>query len=144
MMGPDKLVSQQEDGSMNQDGAKLPEATVRLQQQLEQWRTTQRVGTKLPESFWQSAAELARQHGLNPTAKALRLDYTALKRRVSGALSDPGKPTFVELAGPGTTKLEECVIEFEGSNGSKMRIQWKSAVPPDWGSLLRAWREAAG
>jgi hypothetical protein len=129
---------------MNHDGGELPEGIVRLQKQLEQWRTTQRVGTKLPESFWQSAAELARQHGLNPTAKALRLDYTALKRRVSGAWNHPGKPAFVELAGAETAKLDECVIEFEASNGAKMRIQWKAAATPDWASLLRAWRETAG
>jgi hypothetical protein len=126
---------------------KLPEATIHLQQQLEQWRATQLERTKLPESFWQSAAELARQHGLNPTARALRLDYTALKRRASGSLTRPAKPVraaFVELVGTGTAKLEECVIEFESLSGTKMRIQWKAAVPPDWASLLRAWRETSG
>lgn len=128
---------------MNRDGAQLPEATVQLQQQLEQWRATQPVGRKLPESFWQAAAELARQHGLNPTAKALRLDYTALKRRVSGSFSRSGKPAqagFVELVTP-LAKLEECIIEFESPQGAKMRIQQKGAAPPDWASLLRAWRD---
>lgn len=130
---------------MNQNRAKLPEATIQLQQQLEQWRTTQPERTKLPESFWHSAAELARRHGLNPTARALRLDYTALKRRVSGSLSRPGKPAqaaFLELSGSGTAKLEECVIEFESLSGTKMRIQWKASTPPDWSTLLRAWRDA--
>src|ERR671911_1555802 len=128
---------------MNRDGGQLPGATVQLQQQLEQWRATQRVGAKLPESFWQSAAELARQHGLNPTARALRLDYTALKRRVSGTFSRSGKPAqtaFVELIRPGPAKQEECIIEFESLSGAKMRVQWK-ASPPDWLSLLRAWRD---
>lgn len=131
---------------MSRDGGQLPEATLQLQQQLEQWRATQRVGAKLPESFWQSAAELARQHGVNPTARALRLDYTALKRRVSGSFSRSGKPAqaaFVELVRPGPAKLEECIIEFESPSGTKMRVQWK-ASPPDWLSLLRAWRETAG
>jgi hypothetical protein len=130
---------------MNRDRAKLPEATVQLQQQLEQWRATQRVGARLPESFWQSAAELARQHGLNPTARALRLDYTALKRRVSGSFSRSRKPAqaaFVELVRPGPAKLEECVIEFESLSGTKMRIQWNGSALPDWPSLLRAWRDA--
>ena len=130
---------------MSHDRVELPEATVQLQQQLERWRATQPVRTKLPESFWQSAAELARQHGLNPTARVLRLDYTALKRRVSGSLSRPGKPVqaaFVELVGSGTGKLEECIIEFECLSGRKIRIQWKGSAPPDWSSLLRAWRDA--
>jgi hypothetical protein len=42
---------------MNQNRVELPEATVQLQQQLEQWRATQPVRTKLPQAFWQSAAE---------------------------------------------------------------------------------------
>ena len=130
---------------MNHNRAELPEATVQLQQQLEQWRATQPLRTKLPESFWHSAAELARRHGLNPTARALRLDYTALKRRVSGCLSRSGKPVqaaFLELSGSGTAKLEEYIIEFESLSGTKMRIQWKASAPPDWSSLLRAWRDA--
>jgi hypothetical protein len=60
-------------------------------------------------------------------------------------LSRSGKPAqaaFVELVGPGATKLEECVIEFESLSGTKMRIQWKASAPPDWSSLLRAWRDA--
>jgi hypothetical protein len=121
----------------------LPEATIQLQQQLERWRARQPGGRRLPESFWQSAAELAKQHGLNPTARALRLDYTALKRRVV-ASSQPGKPekaAFIELVTPGA-KLEEYVIEFESPQGAKMRIQQKVAAPPDWASLLRAWRDS--
>lgn len=40
--------------------------------------------TKLPESLWQAAVELARQHGVYPAAHPLRLDYTRLKRRLDG------------------------------------------------------------
>ena len=29
-------------------------------------------------------------------------------------------------------QFEECVIEFESSSGSKMRIQWKATTSPDW------------
>ena len=36
------------------------------------------------------------------------------------------------------------MIEFESPSGDKMRIQWKASAPPDWASLLRAWREAEG
>ena len=46
-----------------------------------------------------------------------------------------------DRAGPPATP-EECVIEFESSGGGKMRIQWKATAPPDWASLLRAWRDA--
>jgi hypothetical protein len=53
------------------------------------------------------------------------------------------KMSFVDLTPP-AAKLEECVIEFESAAGGKMRIQWKPTAPPDWTSLLRAWRETEG
>ena len=42
----------------------VPEAITQLQRQLEQFRSTQPGRTKLPESLWQAAVELARQHGI--------------------------------------------------------------------------------
>jgi hypothetical protein len=40
--------------------------------------------------------------------------------------------------------LAEYAIDFECPSGRKMRIQWKASAPPDWVSLLRAWREMEG
>ena len=124
--------------------APVPEAIAQLQRQLEQFRSSQPGRTKLPESLWQAAVELARQHGIYAVAHPLRLDYTRLKQRLDGIPSrqrKPAKAAFVELIGDGRATLPECVIEFEAASGGKMRIQWKAAVPPDWASLLRAWRD---
>ena len=121
----------------------IPEAILQLQRQLDQFRSTQPGRTKLPESLWQAAVELARQHGVYSVAHPLRLDYTALKKRLSGVpvlRRKATKPEFVELIAP----KEECVIEFEAPSGNKMRVQWKAWGPRDWVSLLRAWREAEG
>jgi hypothetical protein len=123
----------------------LPESIAQLQRQLEQFRSSQPHRTKLPESLWQAAVELARQHGVYSVAHPLRLDYMGLKKRLGGASTGRqkiSKPAFVELIAPGPTQSEECVIEFESSGGSKMRIQWKTSAPPDWKNLLRAWRDA--
>jgi len=127
--------------------APIPEAIAQLQRQLEQYRSAQPGRTKLPESLWQAAVELARQHGIYAVAHPLRLDYTRLKQRLGGTpnrLQKASRPAFIELIGGGSATLPECVIEFESATGSKMRIQWKAAVPPDWASLLRAWRETQG
>ena len=99
----------------------------------------------MPESIWQLAVELARQYGVYPVAHPLRLDYMGLKRRLgrpSGRRQRATPAAFVELVAPPEAKLDECVVEFESSRGAKMRIQWRAAAPPDWASLLRAWREA--
>ncbi|HLM99676.1 MAG TPA: hypothetical protein VK335_10365 [Bryobacteraceae bacterium] len=125
----------------------IPEPIVQLQRQLEQFRSTQPRRTKLPESLWQAAVELARQHGVYPVAHPLRLDYMQLKKRLGGVPSPrrkTTKPAFVELVAPSPGKVDEWVIEVESSRGAKMRIQWKATVPPDWASLLRAWREVDG
>jgi hypothetical protein len=125
----------------------IPEPIVQLQRQLDQFRSTQQRRTKLPESLWQAAVELARQHGVYSVAHPLRLDYMGLKKRLGEPSSQRRKaprPAFVELITPHPAALEECVIEFESSRGAKMRIQWKATAPPDWASLLRAWRDTQG
>jgi hypothetical protein len=99
----------------------------------------------LPETLWQAAVELAWQHGVYSVAHPLRLDYTGLKKRLDGVL-DPKKkatkPAFVELIADHSAMMADCVIEFESSVGSKMRIHWKASTAPDWISLFRAWRES--
>ena len=128
----------------HQIAAPVAEAIAQLQHQLEQFRSSRPARTKLPESLWQAAVELARQHGIYAVAHPLRLDYTRLKQRLGGMVSQrrkQTKPAFVERIGDGAAVLPECVIEFESPGGGKLRIQWKAAVPPDWAGLLRAWRE---
>ena len=123
----------------------IPEPIERLQRQLDEFRGTRPHRTKLPETLWQAAVELARQHGVYSVAHPLRLDYTGLKKRLDGVSSPKKKatkPVFVELISAPPATVADCVIEFESSVGNKMRIQCKASPPPDWISLLRAWREA--
>ena len=121
----------------------IPELIVQLQRRLDELRSTRPHRTKLPETVWQAAVELAREHGLYSVAHPLRLDYTQLKKRLAGVVTVSRKaaaPAFVELIGSHPTAMSECMIEFESALGSKMRIQWKGTSVPDWTSLLGAWR----
>ena len=132
---------------MNRKSTPIPAPIAQLQRQLDQFRSAQPRRTKLPESLWQAAVDLARQHGVYSVAHPLRLDYMRLKKRLGGGPIRRRKavqPAFVELIAPHPAALEECSIEFESSSGGKMRIQWKAVAPPDWASLLRAWRESEG
>jgi hypothetical protein len=129
---------------MKRESTPVPEPIAQLQRQVEQFRSGQPGRRKLPESLWQAAIELARQHGVYPVAHPLRLDYTRLKKRLGDFPTfrpRAAKPAFVELVTPPRAQREECVIEFESSGGSKMRIQWKATAPPNWTALLQAWRE---
>jgi hypothetical protein len=123
----------------------IPEPIEQLQRQLDQFRSGHPHRTRLPESLWQSAVELARQHGLYSVAHPLRLDYMQLKKRLGGVPSlrkKATKPAFIELVAVHPATISECLIELESSIGGKLRIQWKGSAGPDWTSLLRAWREA--
>ena len=129
----------------HKSSSSIPEPIVQLQRELEQFRSSHAHRTRLPESLWQSAMELAREHGLHAVAHPLRLDYGQLKKRLGGVVRvsrRASSPAFVELIASHSVSMSECVIEFESSIGSKMRIQWKGASSPDGASLLRGWRES--
>ena len=83
-------------------GSPISEPIAQLQRQFEQFRSSHAHRTRLPESLWRSAVELARQHGLYLVAHPLRLDYTQLKKRLGGVVDAPRQsvaPAFVELIG---------------------------------------------
>ena len=83
---------------MNRESTPIPEPVAQLQRQLEQFRSNQPGRTKLPESLWQAAVELARQHGVYSVAHPLRLDYTRLKKRLGAR--QPGRHSWSWLRRP--------------------------------------------
>lgn len=126
---------------MPQQQTPIPSDLLELSQRLEQWRSEQPTRSRLPESIWAAAVEMAKRHGLHCTTKALRLDYTGLKKRMPAAERSAGAPParFLELMAPTAVSQAECVVEWESARG-RMRVAMKG-VTPDWASLLRAWRE---
>jgi len=81
---------------------------------------------------------MAGVYGLHRTAKTLRLDYYALRkrmpvnrgtaaRRVTGAKAEAGIP-FLELPPPLSLGASECILEWENAAGAKMRVQLKGVV----------------
>ena len=125
--------------------ASPPESITELQGQLVQFRSTHPPRTKLPQSLWQSAAELARCHGLYVVARSLKLDYGTLKKHVTGSAEcgrqKKAPPKFVELIGATRHHVDEYLIEFESARGRNLRIHCKTNTPPDWPALLGAWRK---
>jgi hypothetical protein len=96
------------------------------------------------------------EFGLHRTAKALRLDYYSLRKRVERqprVAADPPTevaprrrttagpaarlaPTFVELAP--VAGGYECTAELEDAAGSKMRVHLKGLAMPDLVALSRS------
>jgi len=119
-------------------------------QQLEQikkrfinWRRTRKAKNPIPKRLWNSAAKIAMQCGLSRTAKALRLNYYDLKKRIDVRINaqSPLAPAFIELSPAAAGSTSECFIECENKNGSKMRIQIKGMNAPDLNAISAAfWR----
>ena len=122
------------------------EAMEAARTRFEQWRSSRSRKSPIPDELWKLAVNAARQQGVNRAAQQLHLDAGKLKRLLVAAdqrrSKRPRQPRFVELIAPATAASPECVIEFESTAGSKMRVHWKAAVAPDWTNLLRAWRDS--
>ena len=128
---------------------KLPD-TLRIhgvRRQLARWRQTRpHPRAPIPAAVWAAAVVLARQHGVYPMARALPIDYGALKAHVAradGLTEVAGPPTFVELAAVTAHPGAECVIEFNIPPG-RPSLRVRGLTLADIVELTRAlgWREA--
>lgn len=118
----------------------LPAKLACGRRRFESWRSSHKPPTRLSEQLWTLAADLAREYGLNRTARTLRLDYNCLKRRVELAVADKAPnpiaaPQFLELPPFGSNAGIECTIECEDAKGAKIRIHLQGRELPDLAAL---------
>lgn len=126
---------------------KVPAELARAAARWAQWRRTRELGTRIPESLWKLALELAARHGVSRTAIVLRVDYYALKKRLDAQMpprrvDSAAVPAFVELTPPSLATAGGCVIEFEKASGAKMRIELRGSQVPDLAALGRSFWES--
>jgi hypothetical protein len=127
--------------------ANVPMPLSLARRQLDQWRNQQSGRKRLPRELWFKAVVLAREHGINKTARILGLKYESLKKHLEAAppgASDPGeaRPEFLELLPREMMPSSiECVIEWEEDNCGKMRMHVKGASMADLASLARGLRD---
>lgn len=124
----------------------LPARLVGLRRRFERWRRTRKGRSRIPEPLWAAAVKAAGTYGIHRTARALRVDYYALKKRVEGAPAVTASKVPVEAAG--ATFLEvppsawpgsgECTVELEDGGGAKMRVHVKGFAAPDLVALSRS------
>jgi hypothetical protein len=118
-------------------------AFIEIRQQLETWRSTNEKGKSIPDQIWDAAVKLAREYGISPASKELRLSYSDLKKRVYPSHSRQSKKKiskspFIELDLNSTTSSQECIVEMEDNRGSKMKIHIKGQNGLDFIALGRA------
>ena len=126
--------------------ATLSSESDALRRRLAQWRVTRpHLRAPIPEPLWAEAVLLARRHGVFATARALRLGYEGLKRRVSRHAAGAAipAPTFVELSLASPSDVATWVLEFRGPDGRILRVQVPPMPVADLVALGRAvWRRA--
>ena len=112
----------------------------RVRRRLEHWRSTRaHPRSPIPDAIWAGAIALVRQHGLYQTARALRVDYGALKQHVETAdKADRARPThaFIEIAGSTLIDRGEWVIELAGPRAT-VRIRVAGLALSDVATLSR-------
>jgi len=124
----------------------VPAALSTARRQLDRWRSRQSGRKRLPQELWAKAVALAREHGINQTARALGLKYDSLKKRVErtvteGSGSEAARGAFLELLPrPTTASSIECTIEWEEPGGTTMRMHVKGATMADLASFAGGFR----
>ena len=114
-------------------------------ERFEQWRKARSRGDRIPDRLWDLAVKAARKHGPYKSASTLRLEYTALKRRmpdgdVKAARKSkaPRVPSFVELTRTAAVSTPECVAWVEDTSGAKLRIDLRGLDAAQIGRLARS------
>jgi hypothetical protein len=124
----------------------IPIGMVKVYRRLERWREVRRGREPIPKRLWAAAAAVAREHGINPTAKALGLEFKKLKECVESGRptkrTTSSMPQFVELMASAPAGFSECIIELEGRH-RKMRIHWKGMTASDVAEFSRMIMEQA-
>ena len=65
---------------MAKESSDIPKDIQKVLRRLERWRSAHTGRLPIPKRLWAAAVELARKHGVSPTAQALHLEYGKLKR----------------------------------------------------------------
>ena len=124
----------------------LPARLEGLRRRFENWRRTRKVRTRIPDPLWASAVKLAARYGIHRTAKVLRVNYYALKKRVEGAPAtiasnapaEVARGQFLELPAAPWGGAGECTLELEDAGGAKLRVHLKGFEAPDLAALSRS------
>ncbi len=126
--------------------APSPEQLAPLRRQIQEWRRTRSGPGQMPDELWAGAIALAKEFGICPIARALPVDYTALRKRVERpAEAGLVKPTFVQLpatVAPAATPA--ATIEISARDGVRMLIHLEAGRGMEAASIVAAFLGSRG
>ena len=133
---------------MTQEESSSPHLTLdEVTERVEAWRKDPKSPRLMPEELWTAAVSLTKEYTIHRVSKTLRVNYTALKKRVHPG--DKGLPAkkvqphaFIELGIGQSPAISECVIEMEDSSGARMKMHFRGKTDLDLLELGKAfWRK---
>lgn len=112
-----------------------------IRQQILDWRAEHKAPIPFPATVWDQAVQLAKDLGVGPTARALKLDYGCLKRRAGIEAAPRGRskesPLFFELFQSAGTLIENCVLMLDTNRGGKVRLEFGPTAPAALAAFVR-------
>jgi hypothetical protein len=137
----------------------FPADLAQVCRRFEHSRRSRKARSRIPEPLWALAVKMAGRHGINRTAKALRVDYYSLKKRIerkpaadlspASASASRGRaataffelPPFVSAtSGEGASRSCDCTLEMEDAASAKLRLHLQGVAAPDLAMLCRSFR----
>ena len=113
--------------------ASIPIALSTARHQFDHWRSQQpNKRTRLPKELWRQAVALAKEHGLNKTARALNVKYYSLKKHLDETGADDLMPTISSRTFTRTMprpKSRGCLVLISRSPKSRFRRPARLPVP---------------
>lgn len=132
-------------------GPGLPDEVKQLRKRIDEWRRTRDRRTAMPAELWDEAVALARPGRAWAVARALGVNFQALRRRVAETASRaPGSGTapaaFVELRGAQilgatTAGVSGSVVELSDGGGIRMTVHLPAGAELDVPRLVAAFRQ---
>ncbi len=122
----------------------LPARVSGVRRRVDRWRERRAKRGPMPEDLWEAAISLARTHGIYPIARALRVDYGALKDRMQRSRRNSTRGGgdaggFVEIDPTGFRSGFEpagAVVELWAADGTKLVVRLSAREGPDLPGLI--------
>ncbi len=98
------------------------------------WRDTRKQKSRIPDELWSSAVSLSNRYSIHSISKALHVNHTALRDRVSSWRTNRSQETlscFIEVPLPQSSSASQCLVEMENRSGEKMRMHFSGGIGVD-------------